>query len=351
MNGNAHRKDDERVEYLKGVEAVQYWELLEVVGLFNKRKIPVMLLKGAVELAVPEYSPQGHRPRLMGDIDLLVHKEDWENAVLCLASLGYRPIKGDRDSVVTFKMLGQNDFVKDNPYIRLDLHYQLHKFPRNQCLIDVTDVWKRRVKVKFKGRHVFIPSVEDHLWYLLVHFFYTHESSIEEMIGKEGRLWYIVDSFYHHRGNIDWERLLRKAIRLNVLKSFFFLLYCVYRKHGELLLHGDFKKEIVIMSYLWYWVLWVKDISPTLTHAAGRFTIGALIREYSFFQSLKMYYFETIKWMGHQDLLRKYRMHRYPFLIEFVKLLHLGRLLSLHILMRVIYIYFNVLIKKSFVTE
>ena len=66
----------EHIEYLKGVEALQYWGLLEIVGAFNKAKIPVMLLKGAIYLAAPGYGSPKHRPRAMGDIDLLVGRED-----------------------------------------------------------------------------------------------------------------------------------------------------------------------------------------------------------------------------------------------------------------------------------
>jgi hypothetical protein len=89
MKGNSQRNDAEYIEHFKGLEPVQYWELLKVVELFNKKKIPVMLLKGAIELAVPEYGPPGYRLRAMGDIDFYVRYEDSERAIRILEESSY----------------------------------------------------------------------------------------------------------------------------------------------------------------------------------------------------------------------------------------------------------------------
>ncbi len=55
---------------LKANEALQYDELKTVIRNFNSLNIPVMLIKGAVDLAVPDNCPPGSLPRDMGDLDL-----------------------------------------------------------------------------------------------------------------------------------------------------------------------------------------------------------------------------------------------------------------------------------------
>lgn len=55
---------------LKTQEASQYDELKTVIRKFNSLNIPVMLIKGAVDLAVQDNCPPGSLPRDMGDMDL-----------------------------------------------------------------------------------------------------------------------------------------------------------------------------------------------------------------------------------------------------------------------------------------
>ncbi len=86
---------------LKGRESLQYDELKTVIRKFNSLNIPVMLIKGAVDLAVPDNLPTGSLPRDMGDLDLLIQKQDWEKAVQVLNDSGYCPLtSSENDSFV-----------------------------------------------------------------------------------------------------------------------------------------------------------------------------------------------------------------------------------------------------------
>jgi hypothetical protein len=330
----------ENIEYLKGVEAVQYWGLLEAVGAFNKAKIPVMLLKGAVDLAAPKYGPPEHRPRAMGDIDILVRGEDWERAEARLLRLGYRYLDSERESGLTFAALGQSAYVRDNPPIRVDLHHQLHKHERNEGFIDLEGVWKRAKAVTFEGKRALVPSLQDDLWYRFVHFFYLHECPIDEMTGGGGRLRQLVDLFHHHRKSVDWDMMLEKANRFDMSKSLSFLIYCCSRRHGEAPPDSLSPGSIAFARAAWRWAAWAGNISTLFTYAAGRFTILTLMRGYNFFQTARYYYGEIFNLSPDNEILAKYRLKRLPRLAGLAKLLHFGRMVSLHLLMRGFYLYF-----------
>ncbi len=63
-------EETEYLAQLKAHEALQYDELKTVIRKFNSLNIPVMLIKGDVDLAVPDNRPTGSLPRDMGDLDL-----------------------------------------------------------------------------------------------------------------------------------------------------------------------------------------------------------------------------------------------------------------------------------------
>ena len=60
---------------LKTQEAAQYDELKTVIRKFNSLNIPVMLIKGAVDIAVPDNRPPGSLPLDMGDLHYNMNKD------------------------------------------------------------------------------------------------------------------------------------------------------------------------------------------------------------------------------------------------------------------------------------
>jgi len=106
---------------LKAHEALQYDELKTVIRKFNSLNIPVMLIKGAVDLAVPDNRPPGSLPLDMGD-----------------------------------------------------LHYNMNKDQRVEGLFIIEEMWQQSKSVEFEGVSSFIPSISDQFWIRLVHIFLLH---------------------------------------------------------------------------------------------------------------------------------------------------------------------------------
>lgn len=85
--------DNERKQYTNdiGKNLQQFYSILEeqsnVITCFKKENIPSVILKGAaaaINYPHPEY-------RCMGDVDVLVRKEDFERAFHVLCNAGYEP--------------------------------------------------------------------------------------------------------------------------------------------------------------------------------------------------------------------------------------------------------------------
>ena len=79
-------------ETIKVFESRRLWELEEVAQKFNEQDIPVMLLKGAIDLAFSDNQPLASKRRNMKDMDFLITKSDWDPAELTLIKLGYEYI-------------------------------------------------------------------------------------------------------------------------------------------------------------------------------------------------------------------------------------------------------------------
>jgi len=338
---------------LKGHESLRYWELLEVVKKLNEANIPVMLVKGAIDLAVPENRPPGFPPREMGDLDLLVKKCDWYMALDALRSLGYKPLDSYDSDEEPFKVPGQDAFVRENPSGRIDIHFDLNKTPEFIQYIHTDVFWKRGREVTFQGRKAFVPSITDQVWYQLIHVFEYHDDSLAQLASKNGRFPYIVGLSFHHRDKIDWKELQQKT------GDYRTGLYLHYLLVGLKLEH-DYLPSVEVDSSLFNesarireWIERAKKMHPILSYAVGRFTILILFRKYGFIRLLNFFFSEKVKPLSSTQLLAKYRLSAFRFLLPFVRILHLERLLILHFYICIQYYIFSIgrSVRKIFVKK
>jgi hypothetical protein len=330
----------EYMTMLRGHESLRYWELLEVVKKFNEANIPVMLIKGAIDLAVPENRPPGFPPREMGDLDLLVKECDWHASLEVIQSLGYKPLEFFEPGEEPFKVPGQDAFVRENPSGRIDIHFDLNKNSGPTSYINTDVFWQRGREVTFEGRKAFVPSITDQVWYQLIHVFEYHVDSLEQLAGQNGRLPYIIRLAYHHRENIDWKEIQEKTDKFKTALYLHYLLVALKLDHGYLPpVEVDsllFKKAFRIRE----WIEYAKRIHPILTYAVGWFTILTLFRIYGLVRLGKYYYHENVKGIPAEYLLAKYRLPAFRFLLPFVRILHLERLVILHLYITIRYCMF-----------
>jgi hypothetical protein len=327
---------------LMGHESLRYWELLEVVKKFNEANIPVMLIKGAIDLAIPNNRPPDFPPREMSDLDLLIKKDDWDKAVHILQSSGYKVLDYFDSNEEPFFVPGQDAFIRENPAGRIDLHYDLNKKSDSINYILTEKLWQRGHEVKFEGKHAIIPLITDQLWYQLVHVFHYHTDSLDQLSGISGRIPYIIDLAFYHRKDINWNEIHENAQRFDIAICLHFLYAGLKLKHGYSpsveINNSLFEKASLIL----YWIEWAQKIPVLLTYASGRFTILSLFRKYNILQIFRYYFRENVKAIPKKYILEKYGISSLPFLFPFVRILHWVRLVSLHCIISILFCLFRI---------
>ena len=330
-------KNNVQIEHLKGLEALRFWELKTVVGKFNALGIPVMLVKGAVDLADPQNHPPGLPPRAMADLDLLVHEKDWEKAVEGLCDLGYEPLFKDEKDSLRFDVPGQKTYIRSDPPGRIDLHHDLNKYPQIRRYIDSEELWRRGRQVEFHGNYAIVPSITDRIWYQLVHLFFFHTDSLEMLAGKYGSIWYLIAMADFHRDNINWDEFNARAKQFKAELPLHLLAFGMKAKYK--MISGIEVEESIIRyaSHVWRWMMHALHLPGILTYSLGRFTVLSLIRRYGFFKICKVYFSDTVRGTPDEDLLAKYRVSRLHFLYPAVYLIHFLRLVILHVISGIFY--------------
>ncbi|MBU1863232.1 MAG: nucleotidyltransferase family protein [Candidatus Omnitrophica bacterium] len=157
----------------------------EILSDFKKQNIPVMILKG-LTLAEFVYPHIGKRP--MADIDLLVKKKD--SRVVCerLGALGYTLKPG----------ISGLSYIKEGPIpVCVDLRTEI-------SYLKEEEIWNtaRLITINEEAAHVL--SIEQNIIYLCYHVAighgYPHQRWLED----------IHRFITHHRGEIDWQEVIRK---------------------------------------------------------------------------------------------------------------------------------------------
>lgn len=234
-----------KVEYLITCVAYNsiYESLAEISGVFQKAGIKVILLKGS-HLAKFVYEYPGMRP--MGDIDILVKKEDLSKTEELLLQMGYtQPI--DTKSSLHLPYFSHPEKIRT-----LEVHWTITK-PIWQFNIDVEGIWEKAKTERKNGIDMFVFSLEDLLLYLSLHATYQHNlrtlglvpfcdiaaiihnTTIHEQIprnkGGEGGCEQIhkKEVFTHkypsHRCGIDWDKLQARAHEWGIAKYLYLSLY------------------------------------------------------------------------------------------------------------------------------
>ncbi len=176
--------------------------------------IPVILLKGCY-LGRGVYADPALRP--MGDADLLVREEHFDQASRELEYLGYKPLLHlDREEDRLLKMSVEYRVMSTVPQV-IDLHRRIRSMDYYVLSGDV--LWEETVEKDLGGCQVFYLSTELNFIHLVLHIF-DH--------GGPLRNW--VDLVMMVRVmNLDWDRLMELARSLGTMRPLFW----AFRELGE----------------------------------------------------------------------------------------------------------------------
>src|SRR5215212_2794745 len=140
---------------------------LRVYKLFQEHEIPVALFKGPM-LAQMAYGEMSLRQA--GDIDLLIHREDFDRARRLLASLGYQmhPELTAAQLASHLNFHCELSFMRDDWYTVVDLHWDLA--PRSFVFkVKGEEVMSRLQTISLAGTQVETFGAEDLVLYQSMH--------------------------------------------------------------------------------------------------------------------------------------------------------------------------------------
>lgn len=175
-------------------------ELRSLLRTFEERRVRCAPLRG-LALAERLYGDITVRP--MGDVDLLVRKEDLPEVAAILRSLGYREI--DRRAGFAQAFGNTLEFYKDrHGWVVVEPHWTI-AYPPFVDRVDMDRVWKRCVRGQVVGVQTWLLCPEDLLLHLCLHL--THRD------GTAPLLWfYEIDRLVRQEQEaLDWSGLVSVA--------------------------------------------------------------------------------------------------------------------------------------------
>ena len=229
--------------------------LYEVLEVFHKAGIKVLLLKGS-HLAQFVYQDAGVRP--MGDIDILVRKEDLSKAENLLLQMGYE--NQQENAKAGSHHLHLPYFIHPEGKVYLELHWTITK-PIWKFNIDIEGIWERAKAVKKDGIDMLVFSLEGLLLYLSLHATYQHHlmtlglvpfcdiaaiihnaashNQIPIKKGGEGgcektytKKEVFTQEYYSYCSEIDWDNLQARAQEWGIAKYLNLSLYLSHEIFG-----------------------------------------------------------------------------------------------------------------------
>ena len=195
-----------------------YHELGKVLGLLRHANIPVIVLKGA-HLAELVYGNIALRP--MGDVDVLVHKDDLMRVEAVLLGMGYAPAECHR------QIAKDNcHFVYGLPNRELFVEVHWNFLPSMyRFKIDIDGQWERSRQAIIAGVEVSVLCPEDLLLYLCLH----TSKHLFEMGLKP--LCDILETIRYYGKEIDWKQVQLRSEQSSAAKC----VYLTFRLARELL--------------------------------------------------------------------------------------------------------------------
>ncbi len=185
------------VAALAGKTLVLTDELAAILREFDRRNIPCAPLRG---LSLAQYLPDAPSVRPMGDLDLLVKRDDYSSVRDALLQLGYAEV--DRRPGFSEAYSYTLEFVKDrHGWITVEPHWTL-AYPPFMDAIDMEAVWNRCRRGTVAGVKTWLLSLEDLLTNLCWHL--KHKGPDAPLLW-----WHELDLLIRRNETaIDWPRIV-----------------------------------------------------------------------------------------------------------------------------------------------
>jgi hypothetical protein len=176
-------------------------QMKKVFQSFKEANIPIIALKG---LVLREMYPRPES-RTMGDADVLVHKEDVEEAEKILISLGY----------IKFGSIPIHLSFEHKKHLSIDLHSSLVDELQIKSVADFEDtLWQNTRVITMNGLSVLSLSLEYELLHLILH---IASHMIKSGFGLR-QICDVVLFVEREKNNINWSLFFEKVKLYNIEK-------------------------------------------------------------------------------------------------------------------------------------
>ncbi|MBN1562385.1 MAG: nucleotidyltransferase family protein, partial [Anaerolineae bacterium] len=195
----------------------------ELFVAFDRASIPAIGLKD-VQLAQDVYPDSGFRP--MGDIDILIHKQDYQKAAYCMAQLGYEPLPCSHPTFI-LKYGWSHLFHRASDNSWVDLQWNICQIEwdvsqEGNFDFEINRVWRNAVPMIIDEQQVMVPNPEDMFFHLCVH---LEGHGYGELI----LFCDIVELLRHDDHPLDWAYIVDLARKHKVEGTIYYVLYLVNR--------------------------------------------------------------------------------------------------------------------------
>lgn len=294
--------------------------LKDAISSFNQSNVKAVMLKGAIIFCERIY-PNPYT-RSMVDLDIFIKKEDFPEVRKCLLDAGFIYTGGR----VPYDL--HEDYEKKG--VTVELHYL--PIPK-KCvnLFDVDAFWESTIEVEIDGLKTNIPDPTDQIYHSFVHTMIRHQELINFQI-QDLYDFLMITQYYKER--IDWEVILDRVKKNGIGPLFTYYCWLITRNFN-IKLPGPLNGLAAGNSgkyEIWYDRL---KNCPGWTASAGERLMLILVKGGSILNHIKNTYKIVIKESVFDEpdefLASIYGIEKLTFLLPPVRIIHLFRILFLHI--------------------
>jgi hypothetical protein len=222
-----------------------YHVLQEIVEAYERAGIQVMGLKD-IQLAREVYPDIGLRP--MGDLDLLIHQQDYDRAAICMSALGFVPLPSP-DIPYTLKYAWAHHWRRPTDNVWVDLQWNVLQlewdvYGEGSLNFEIDRMWRGAVQMSIEESKLWVPSLEDMFFHLCLHLEGHYYSELILFCD-------IAEFLQHYEGQLDWDYLAHLAHRYHIESSIYYVLFLVNRMFA-----------VDVPSFLW------QELEPTYLKAS-----------------------------------------------------------------------------------
>jgi hypothetical protein len=200
-----------------------YRTIGDIFAKFGAGGVQAIALKD-IPLARQVYPDIGMRP--IGDIDVLIHWQDYDRVATCMAELGFFP-EPTHDLQFTLKYACAHHFRRPSDNVWVDVQWNImekewDKYGEGNFAFDVEQMWHGARNMRVDGYELLVPKTEDMLYHLCLH--------LEGHRYRELILFCDIAEFFRHFGpQLDWDYLLKLTRAYRSEASLYYVLFLLQR--------------------------------------------------------------------------------------------------------------------------